>query len=187
MARIEVKNDITRGIEEIEGSDGRLNVSARSDGRVYYISRDAGQAYAGTFEHSAAADGQYSFYLQNTSPTKRMVIRSVGVNADAISRVKLHFVTGTAANGVAVVPRNLNGASPNDAACTFLNDGGGTAITIGALSGTPVDDYTIGAAGHAELRLEDSVFLGQNDAVALEMDTTSSTSLITGVVFFFFE
>ena len=108
MARIEFKNDVTRALEEMEGSSGRANVSARTDGRRYYVSRDEGQAYAMTFEHATAGDGEYSFYLQNTSPTRRLVVSSVGVNAVNIARFKLWYVTGTAANGVARIPVNLN-------------------------------------------------------------------------------
>jgi len=37
------------------------------------------------------------------------------------------------------------------------------------------------------LRLTDRLRLGQNDAVALEMDTTATTSNIFGVIFFYYE
>ena len=34
--KIDFKNDATRAQEEAEGSDGRLNVSGRTDSRGYY-------------------------------------------------------------------------------------------------------------------------------------------------------
>ena len=186
MARIEYKNDVTRGLEEAEGSDGRLNVSSRADNRAYYNSRDEGQCYAMTYEHLAAADGEYSFYLQNTSTDKTIVVSAVGVNAVAASRLKLWAVTGTATGAGDVVPHNLNFASANDAVGVFKIDTGG-AIAGLTVSGIEVDDIQIGATGHDELRLTDRLRLGQNDAIALEMDTTATTSNIFGVIFFYYE
>ena len=188
MARIEYKNDVTRSLEEAEGSDGRLNVSSRSDERAYYNSRDEGQTYTMTFDHASAADGQYSFYLQNTSTDKTLVVSSVGLNATNIARLKLWHVTGTAANGVARVPHNTNFASPNDAAAsTALHDGGGTAISGLTTGGIEIDDIQISANGHDEFRLLDRLRLGQNDAIALEMDLGTSTPTIFGVIFFYYE
>lgn len=188
MARIEFRNDVTRATEETEGSDGRLNVSARSDARAYYNSRDEGQCYTMTFDHPLAGDGQYSFYLQNTSADKTLVISSIGVNADDIARFKLWFVTGIAANGVARVPVNLNKTSPNDAAAsTALHDGAGTAISGLTVSGAEVDDFQLAANGHGELRLFDRIRLGQNDAIALEMDKGTTTPDVFGVIFFYYE
>ena len=187
MARIEFKNDISRALEEAEGSDGRMNVSSRSDERAYYNSRDEGQCYSITFEHSASGDGQYSLYLQNTSTVKTLVVSSVGVNADNIARIKLWSVTGTAGDGVAVIPKNLNLASPNDAAVTCLNDGGGTPISGLTVSGVAIDDIRMSADGHRELRIGDRLRLGQNDAIAIEMDTGTSSPLVHGVAFFYFE
>jgi len=188
MARIEYKNDQTRSLEEAEGSDGRMNVSARSDERAYYNSRDVGQCYTMTFNHPSAADGQYSFYLQNTSVDKTLVMSSIGVNSTNIARLKLWSVTGTAANGVARVPHNLNEASPNDAAAsTALHDGGGTTISGLSTEGIEVDDIQLIANGHEEFRLSDRKRLGQNDAIALEVDLATSTPTVFGVVFFYYE
>lgn len=187
MAKIEFKNDRTRALEETEGSDGRLNVSSRSDSRGYYNSRDVQQSYSMTFNHPSAADDQYSFYLKNTSVDKTLVISSIGVNSTNIARLKFWSVTGTATDGIARVPHNLNEASPNDAAAVALHDGGGT--TIGGLSteGIEVDDIQLIANGHQELRLFDRKRLGQNDAVALEVDLATSTPTVFGVIFFYYE
>ncbi len=187
MARIEYKNDQTRALEETEGSDGRMNVSSRSDGRAYYNSRDEGQTYSMTYEHSAAADGEYSFYLQNTSITKALVITAIGVNSGNIARMKLWAVTGTVANGVTILPHNLNLSSPHDADVLAIHDGGGTPISGLTTVGIELDDLSITANGHEQFRLGDRLRLGQNDAIALEMDTGTSTPLIFGVIFFYLE
>mgnify|MGYP003675253912 FL=1 len=85
-----------------------------------------------------------------------------------------------------LIPHNLNQSSSNDAEVTALHDGGGTAISGLTTSGIQFDDISLSANTRRELRLEDSLLLGQNDAIALEMDT-GSTPLVTGVVYFFME
>lgn len=184
-SKIEYRNDVTRATEEAEGSDGRLNVSSRADDREYYNSRDKGQCYTISYEHSAGVDDQYSFVITNTSTDKTLVISSIGVNSDKVVRLQLSFVSGTIANGSSVIPVNLNADSSNDAQATCLHDNGATAITVGAL-GDIIDDITVGAAGHEEMRIAGRIRLGQNDSIAL-LQKTGTTPLITGVVFFYFE
>ncbi len=185
MARIEVKNRKTGALEEIEGTDRRFDTSSRSDTRGYYNSRDDGQSYSATWFHSASADGQYSFFLKNNSSTLTLVVSSVGINAFLTARFKLWFATG-GTNGVAVTPVNLNKASPHAADATFLNDAGTTVDTV-TVAGSAIDDLSVVATGHEEMRLGDRVRLGQNDGIALEMDTGDTTPLVHGVVFFYFE
>ena len=141
-----------------------------------------------TYDHPSAADGQYSFYLQNTSTNLVLVISAVVVNATNIARVKLWEITGTAADGVARTPKNENLSSANDAdTSTALHDGGGTTISGLSTSGIEIKDASIIANGHVRLELKDTVRLGQNNAIALEMDTGTSTPTIFGEIEFFFE
>ena len=187
MTKIQMENDVTGALESVRGSDNRFNVSSRSDPRGYYISRDQEQCYSMVFSHTAAVDGQYSFYLRNDSPDKDIVVSSVGLNCDtADTRFKLHFVTGTAGDGVAVVPVNLNRTSSNAAVATALEDGGGTTISGLTIDGTI--DYVGAHGAHDEMRLVDRVRLGQNDAIAMEFDENAGgTADAYGVVFFYFE
>ena len=187
MAKITVQNDRTRAQEEVQGSDGRLNTSSRSDNRAYYNSRDEEQCYSMSFSHDAAADGEYSFYLKNISTTKTLVITNIEVNAANIARLKLWEVTGTAADGVARIPKNQNLASSNAADVTALHDGAGTTISGLSTSGAELDDLSVVANGHSQFHLNDRLRLGQNDAIAVEMDTGTSTPLVYGTVFFYFE
>jgi len=184
--RIEVKSDITGANEEIEGSDNRFNVSSRSDSRFYYNSRDKGQSYSMTWAAVTPADGEYSFYLKNTSTSKTLVIHSIGVNADDLAKFKLWTVTGTAANGASVTPTNLNLSSSNAAAVTALHDGGSPAIS-GLTQVALIDQASVVANGHEEMRVGDTLRLGQNDAIALELDVGTSTPETFGVCFFYFE
>jgi len=188
MPEITYQDDQTGAIAKVKGSDGRSNVSSRSDSRGYYNSRDVGQAYALTFSHTASANTEYTFYLQNTSTDgKQMVISAVGVNSDLGALVELNFVTGTLVGGTAITPVNMNKAVSNAAAAVGSNHANSTAISGISDDGT-IDHLLIGTDGHEEFRLDDRLRLGQNDAIALKVETvTSGTPLIKGVIFFYFE
>lgn len=186
MARIEYKNDTTRALEEAEGSAGRMNVDSRSGGIPYHNSKHQGQTYAMTFEHLAGASGEYSCYIKNTSTTKTLVVESVGLNSTALTRLKLEVVTGTAAGAGDIIPRNTNLESANDAVGIFKEDTGG-AITGITDFGRPLDYVQCSAGGHEEMRLHERLRLGQNDAIAIELDNTATTSDVFGVVFFHYE
>jgi len=173
MTRIQFSNDVTGAQEEMQGSDGRGNTSSRSDSRGYYNSRDKGRSFALTFSHPLSANGEYSFYWKNTSTTDHFVVSGVGINSDLGARMKLHFVTGTAGDGVSVTPVNMNKTSPNDAEAICLHDGAGTTIS-GLTSAGEIDFVLAPLQGHEELRLDDRVRLGQNDAIALEVDEVVS-------------
>ncbi len=187
MARIDYKNDLTRAVEEAEGSDGRLNVSSRSDERAYYNSRDEGQCYTVPFDFQSATATEFGAYWKNTSTNgKDLVISSIGVNAVNACRVKLWFVTGTAAGGTTITPTNLNRASSNAATATAME--GGTAATgIAGITGEDLVDFLyVPALGHEEFRLSDRIRLGQNDAIAIEY-FEGTTGDFSGVIFGYYE
>ena len=96
------------------------------------------------------------------------------------------YASGAIANGTAVSPTNLNKDSSNDAQCTFTHDAGATAITVGT-DGLILDEIALTAYGHEEFRLNDSLRLGQNDAIALKVVAGTSTPDIWGVIFLYFE
>lgn len=187
MARIDYKNDITRAVEEAEGSDGRLNVSSRSDDRAYYNSRDEEQCYTVPFDFQDAAAGEFAVYWKNTSTNgKDLIISSVGVNSVEFSRIKLWFVSGTASGGTSLSPTNLNRASSN-AATAIAMEGGSASTGITGLTGENLIDFLyVSATGHEEFRLSDRIRLGQNDAIAIEYDE-GTTGDISGVIFGYYE
>ena len=182
---IEFKNDITNAKEDTQGSDGRLNTSSRSDGRTYYNSRDKGQTYSMVWNFNTAASGEYAAYLKNTSTFKTLVISAVGLNAEVASRFQLETVTGTA-SGTDISPFNLNTSAPNDASCTAVEGASaGTGIT-GLTIDEKIDFAQVGALGHEEFRLNDTLRLKQNQAVAINVLETAGSDVF-GVIFFYFE
>ena len=184
---IQYTSDNGGNIQKTQGSDGRLNVSSRADNRSYYNSRDEKQAYSTCFDFQSAAAGEYAGYLQNTSTIgKEFVIDSVGLNTATDARVKLWFVSGTAAGGDVLTPTNLNRSSSN--AATAVAMGGGSAATgiTGLTAEALIDCVYVKAGGHEEYRLADRVRLGQNDAIAIEFDEGTDGD-ISGVIFGYFE
>lgn len=185
MSKIQIAHDVTGNEQEVRGSDNRLNVSSRADNRAYYNSRDVKQTYTMTFDHQAAASGEYSAYLQNTSEDKVLVISSVGINTVENSKLKLCFVSGTAAGGVVKTPVNLNKSSPNSAKGNFREGSEGSPIT-GLTNLGEVDYAYVTANGHQEFRLTDRVRLGQNDAIAINYHEGVSGDC-AGVFFGYYE
>ena len=181
--KITVTSDKTGALEEVFGSDNRMNVSSRSDNRSYYISRDDSQAYSAVWDDSSSAAGDFICYLKNTHPTKTMVLDSFGVNSENAASFKLHLVTGTAA-GNACTPMCLNRVKVNAAQATCI-EAAGTAIT-GLTSAGVFDHASSVADGHEEFRLQDRLRLGQDEAIAVEYEQ-GTTGRTWGVSFFFYE
>ena len=129
----------------------------------------------------------YGFYCKNTSTNGlTLVIDSAGLNSVEASRIKLWYVTGTAASGTLITPTNLNSASGNQAPATVME--GNTAATgITGLTTTGLIDFAyIAATGHEEFRLDDRLRIGPNDAIAIEYDE-GTTGDFSGVIFGYFE
>lgn len=185
MSWIDFNNDITGAHETAKGSDGRLNVSARSDSRDYYNSRDKGQCYALSFAHAGAVAGEYSVYLKNTSTDKTLVISTIELNSVENSQIKIWEVTGTATGPAEVTPKNLNLASSNDATVQAMVDDG-TAISGLTVEGTAIEHIFCSANSHENAEMKDRLRLGQNDAIALEYDA-GTTGLFAGTIFFYLE
>lgn len=180
-------DDVTGFSADVLGSDGRGNVSARADSRGFYNSRDRKQTYSASFDHTASANGQYSFYFKNTSPLLTFVLSGISVNSNLGANVKLWRVSGTAANGVVFTPVNLNLSASKTSDSIFIEDGGGTPIS--GLTQVGLIEYSkISIDGHEHLETDDRIRLSQNEAIALEMDAaTSSTPHIFGTMNGFFE
>jgi len=191
--KIKFSNDVSNAEEEAKGSDGRFNVSSRSDSRAYYNSRDEQLVFSVAWNFNTAEAGEYAVYWRNASDSKTLVIDSIGLNGELGTRFKLWYVTGTATSGTELTPINLNKSSsraaPDDAVVMAM-EGGSAGTGIGGLSTDGLIDFvtTGGADGHEELRLKDRLRLGQNDAIAIEVDELTTTAKdVFGVIFGYYE
>ena len=181
---IQFTSDKTGSLEKAQGSDNRFNVSSRQDSRRYYNSRDRSEAFTMVWDDATSAAGDYIAYWKNTDTTGReLVVSSVGVNSVEASSFKLSVVTGTA-SGTSVTPACLNRGSPKSAQATAV-EAAGTAIT-GLTENVVVDHAGCQATGHQEFRLDDSLRLGQDEAIAIEYEQ-GTTGRTWGVIFAYYE
>ena len=175
MSTTDYDNDITGAKESARGSDHRLNVSARSDSRGAYNSRDEGDAHSLTFDHQGAVAGEFSVYWKNsaTSNKRVLVFSEAEVNALQSARVKIHRVTGIAAGGTVISPVNQNTARGVSTESTCRQSDSGDAITgltsAGVIGFTSVPgDGTV--IGNREYHFDDRLRVAQGDAIAIEYD-----------------
>lgn len=195
MAEIRAESDVSGSIEPIKGSDNRFNVSARSDSRRYYNSRDKKLSFSLVFEMTDPIATEYVAYWRNASPTLTLVISAVGINAEEDStgvRVELDYVTGTAAGGTEIIPLNLNradggGAAPDDAVVMAMEGGGASTGITGLTADGEIDRISVHAGAHQEFRLGDTLRLGLNDAIAVHVSEITSTGDVYGVMYGFYE
>ena len=184
MTQLQYPNDISGSIQIVHGSDGRLNVSSRSDARAYYNSRDRGQTYSFAFEDTGTEVGDEILFLINDSVDKTLVLSSIGIGSTVSTTFILQFEIAGDLTGTAIVPINLNKTSSNSAVVTCI---GGTA----ALGGTSIPDgiiekLQVGTLGHEEFHLNDLVRLGQGDGISIKSHR-GGTSVVDGVVVLYFE
>lgn len=183
MTQITYPNDQSGSIQIVHGSDGRMNVSSRSDGRSYYNSRDLKQTYSVVFDDADCDVGDVFFWLQNDNTTKELVVDSIGINATLAGSFKVQFEDGTLTGGSTLTPVNLNHGSSNNAVVTCRGNGLlSTSVPDGVF-----DHVALAATGHEEIRLNDRVRLGQGDAFSILYDRGSANNIVEGVVFFYFE
>ena len=193
MTQLTHESDVTGALEKVKGSDNRQNVSSRSDSRRYYNSRDRSETYSLVFDDANATTGDFIAYLRNNKTDgKTMVISAVGLNcAAASSSFKLSVVTGTAGGGTAATPTNLNQADKAKSATVtaLITADSGVTPMSGLTEDKVIDHAGINAAyGHEEFRLDDTLRIGQDQAVAIELEYAAASDVRAfGVIFFYFE
>ena len=167
-------------LEQVHGSNTRLNVSSRSDTRDFYVSRDQGQMYVLHVNDDDAAAADIVAYLRNDSPDKSMFIRDIHLGTQNAATFLFAFGDSTAASGTGVTPVNLNKASSNAANVTAFGNG----AVGGVAASTTFSGVRVGAAGFEEWH-QDGLILGQNDNLVITLEAISSTGDIEVDIFFY--
>jgi hypothetical protein len=155
-----------RGYISSVSESNRLNVSAKSNPRSFYISRDDGLAFTLSSVDLDADAGDVICYLKNTSTTRNMYIKQIhygGVNA---ALWKTWVVSGVA-GGTSIIPTNLNLTSGKSAEALGFGNDVVNDLTYDSLIGS---HRTI-AGAHSVDGWEDVLTLGPNNAIAVEYDT----------------
>lgn len=172
---ISFANDVTNAIERARGSDGRINVSARSDSRAYYNSRDEQSMYTLTGEDASSADGDFVLYWKNTAQDGRhLVITKLVMWSEGAHAWILHQGNATVATGgVATTPKNLNLANPKSAPATARTADSSTIAGVSAAS--EISHAGAGADEEAHMEFDDTLRLGQDQSILLEAHEMSGT------------
>ncbi len=162
-----------RSNQPADVKDGRLDTSARSAPRAFYVSRDDGRAFSWTSTYSAAA-GEETAYLQNTSATRILVIDKIIVAGIQATVHAVGVQTGGTAAGTVMTGRNLNLGNTNTAEATAF----GSASVTGSVVGDIIGYGYHPATGSDLLDYNDSLILGQDDAIFIR-----SVAGTTGLVY----
>lgn len=179
--RLEFKDKKTGNKSEAEGSDGRLDVSSRTDGRPYFVSRDDSLDFLAPFEDASAAAGDYCAYIKNDDITgKDLVVNRITLGSANAAEFKVWVVTGTA-SGTSETASSTNRNPSGSANATVISD----AVSGLTASSELVHDACV-AGGRCVIEFGDTVRLGKDQALAVEYDT-GTTGKCWGTIFFFFE
>ena len=163
-------------------SDSRRgNMSAQTNPRIFYSSRDDEKAYNAIMDSDySATAGDYVFYFKNDSQTDNIFVKHIEFHSVQDAKWRVWEVTGTAAAGTTITPSNLNLSSglQHPAVCM----GGGATIT-GLTVGKQVGTHRTEAGSAGNMTYEDSLILGPGKAVMIEYDT--GTTGICEIDFFY--
>ena len=168
-----------RGYKASVSTTNRLNVSAKTAQRSFYISRDAGDCYNVTSSFSAAT-GNEVIYLQNTSKTKKMYVDLIRVGGVNTGLFEVFIATGTP-GGTTVTPINMNLSSSQSAEATAYGDASVTGLTIGDRLAL----VRVGATDSKDIPLDSTLALGLNDAITITY--TGSTGIVDTLIRIWYE
>ena len=178
-------------IEDGKGKNGdmststsqRGNVSSKSKNRLFYISRDDQLAFNAIMPSFSATAADYVFYLKNTSSTRNLFINHVEYHSLNAAVWKVWQVTGTAAGGTVITPKNINLGSGIPAEAAGM--GGGATIT-GLTIGDQIGTHRTSATGEGDMNWGGGLILSPNTAIVVEYES-GTTGLVEIDCLFHFE
>ena len=170
-----------RGFNLAVGDDNHGQMDAFTLSKVGETSLDDGRTFVWNSRFLVAADNSI-IYVQNTSPTRNLIIDHIDVGATAVATWELWSSTTNGA-GTVVSGNNMNLASSNSPEARAFGDANVTAASSGILLGYAKNE----ASAVAEIHVSDSIILGQNDAILIKKQPTpaSTVSGICSVIWYF--
>ena len=167
-----------RGYKASVSSSNRLNVSSKSNPRAYYISRDEQECYSlGT--GYTASNGDYVFYIKNTSSTKTMVLTDITLTSASSATFDIHVVTGTASGTDAeLVNINLGSANSADVNCKA------NAAVTGLTETGNIHKISLAGEDHVELHFMESLIVPKGQAVAVKYTGAGAEVDVSVMAFF---
>ncbi len=150
----------------------RLDVSARTATRAFYVSRDDGEAYTWSSEVASANNGDEIIYIKNNSTTLELHIDFVDVSADAASKFCLAYASGTG-SGTTLTGVNLNAGSTKTADVTSL----GNAAVTGLAIGSRIISGRIPADSDKTFALDNALIIPATKAITVTFQGTNGTAV----------
>jgi len=124
-----------RGSSMSVSSSNRGNVSAKSNPRSYYVSREDGQFFTWYSSYSATS-GDYVIYIKNNSQSTNLVISRMMFGGANAGKYSVEIVSGTAA-GTAIEGAHFNRSKVREADSTSFGNAAVTGLstedTLGAM------------------------------------------------------
>ena len=171
------------GVTALDFSDrGRARVDALSNLTSAHVSRDDGLTFNLISHDATAAAGTHICYLKNTSTTRDLYIDLLRVGNAETALWKVWSVTGTAAGGSALTPTNLDLKRGISAEVTAR---GNDAIT-GLTQVSEIATVRCPSNDSRDIPLDDTLILGTDNAIAVEIDTDDGTPSIAEVLIRFY-
>lgn len=155
-------------IEDGKGKNGaasvsavqRLNVSAKTAPRIFYITRDEERSFSWVSEYSATS-GDTVLFVKNNDTDRNLIVHYLSVGGANAGKYEFFTATGTPA-GTIITPTNLNVSSRKEASSIQY----GNAAVTGVSSISKLYTKRI-PAGQTEpiIGIAQSVILGFGDAI----------------------
>ena len=168
--------------------DNRIHTSARSNDRIYYVSRDNGKAFVVNFSGEQATGGttQGLGYIQYTGNDK-LYINSVSVLTEEDNGLtKFGIQTNpTVAAGVDAQVTTMNLTSNEISETTSKDDDDGTGVTI--TGGVSVGSVRLNDEGTYQVDFDDALILGKNDILAITMNAATTGTKCRAFIRYFEE
>ena len=162
------------------GAKGRLDVSARTDHRIYYSSRDDGLAFQWTAYQDWGADVN-ALWIKNDDDDRSLIIERVEVMAPAAVVWEIWVGSGSTTGGTVVTGVNLNRGSGKTAQATARH----TNTNVDAGSGLTLLGTFLGPASEVHVfDPHDSLILTTNQEIAVNIVTDVSTTAVNILGYF---
>lgn len=163
-----------RGYKASVSSTNRLNVSSKSNPRMYYNSR-VGEAFSFISKYSAA-DGDQVIYFRNDNQDKNFVVTGIWVSSDNAGTFDFQKVTGTGA-GTSIDGRQLNFTSGNTANATALGNAAVTGLNVEYIFA----EIRCPQTATVPADFSSALILGKNNAIAVKYNgTAGNVSVVIG-------
>ena len=168
-----------RGYTMSVSSSNRGNVSAKTNPRSYYISRQEG-LYFSWYSSFNADSGDYVIYVKNTSQEKKLVISRIMFGGDEAGKYSVESVTGIPA-GTAIEGAFFNRSMKQEADADSFGDAKILGLTTEKMLGAI--RVLAGATGSGSAN--QSLILGNTDALAIKYEGV--TGIVDVTVFGYYE